>query len=323
MTARRTLLITGAGGFVGGAVVRRAAADGWLVRAASRRTVSNAAPNVQPIIAGDLARDADWSAALDGAEAVVHCAARVHVMNETVANPLSAFRAVNVAGSVRLASQAAAAGVRRFVHLSTLHVNGNETFERPFVPDDSPAPRSPYAVSKHEAELALAAVARESGLDLVVIRPPLVYGPGVVGNFAQLMRVVQRGVPLPFGTVCNQRSLVGLDNLVDLIVACLDHPQAANGTFLVSDGEDLSTPALLRRTAAALGVPARLLAVPPAALRALARLAGKAEAAQRLCGSLQVDISATRERLGWSPTFSVDAQLRRTAEHFLAGRHPR
>ncbi len=318
MSAAATVLVTGAAGFIGAAVARRAGDIGWRVRAASRQPSVATAPRVAPIRVGDLAADVDWAAALDGVDVVVHCAARVHVMHETAADPLTAFRAVNVGGSVRLARQAAAAGVRRFVYLSSLHVNGNETFDRPFTADDAPAPRSPYAQSKHEAELALGELARDTELELVVIRPPLVFGPGVAGNFAQMLRALRRRLPLPFGAIANSRSLIGLDNLVDLVVTCLAHPRAAGGVLLVSDGEDLSTPALLRRAAAALGEPARLLPVPAGALRALAALAGRSDVAQRLCGSLQVDIAATRERLGWSPPFDVDAQLRRTAEHFLA-----
>ena len=316
------MLVTGASGFVGAAVVRHAATKSWRVRAAARRPLVDLPAPVELVCGGDLAVASGWSTVLDGVEAVVHCAARVHVMRETAADPLAAFRATNVAGTARLARQAAAAGARRFVYLSSLHVNGNETFDRPFTAADTPAPRTPYAVSKLEAEVALGDIATETGLEVVVLRPPLVFGPGVAGNFAQLMRALYRRLPLPFGAIGNRRSLVGLDNLVDLILVCARHPQAAGRTFLVSDGEDLSTPELLRRTAAALGVRAGLLPVPAGALRALAALVGKGDIAQRLCGSLQVDMGATRKQLGWSPPCSVDAQLRRTADHFLANLAP-
>ena len=315
------VLVTGASGFVGRTVVERAAAAGWRVHAASRHAPARRWPDgVLPVSIGDLGADAQAPPRLDGIDAVVHCAARVHVMAESASDPLAAFRAVNVGGTLKLARQAADAGVRRFVFISTIGVNGAETFEQPFGAADTPAPHSPYARSKHEAEVGLRDLARQRALEVVVIRPPLVHGPDAPGNFGRLMRWLYRGAPLPFGAVRNQRSLVGLDNLCDLIVTCLRHPQAAQQTFLVSDGEDLSTPSLLRRIAAALGRPARLLPVPVALLRGSARLVGRSAFAQQLCGSLQVDMRATQQRLGWEPPISVDAALQRAAAHFLAGR---
>ncbi len=209
---------------------------------------------------------------------------------------------------------------QRFVFISTIKVNGEGTpLGQPYTADDVPAPVDPYGVSKHEAELGLMRLAEETGMEVVIIRPVLVYGPGVKANFLSMMRWLHKGIPLPLGAIHNQRSLVALDNLVDLIVTCLHHPAAANQTFLVSDGEDLSTTALLRRTAAALGRPARLIPVPVRVLRTAAHLLGKADFAQRLYGSLQVDISKTRELLGWSPPVSVDDALHKTARHFLLG----
>jgi UDP-glucose 4-epimerase len=268
-----------------------------------------------------LAQDNDWSAALDGVDVVVHCAARVHVMKESAADPMTEFRRVNVAGTLNLARQAAAAGVRRFVFMSSIKVNGENTLPgRPFTADDVPAPTGHYATSKHEAEEGLRELARQTGLEVVVIRSVLVYGPRVKGNFLAMMRWLEKGIPLPLGRIHNRRSAVALDNLVDLIVACLHHPAAANQIFLVSDGEDLSTTELLRRTAAAMGRPARLIPVPAIVLRAVAGLLVHPQIAERLCGSLQVDITRTTAALGWTPRVSVDTALRDTALEYLRQR---
>ncbi len=312
------VLVTGANGFVGRALCAEAVSRGMAVRGITRAP-GDLPIGVENFAVGGIDGNTDWQDVLTGCEVVVHLAARVHVMAELVADPLAEFRRVNVQGTLNLARQAAAAGVRRFVFVSSIGVNGAETFQQPFTEHDEVAPHSPYAVSKYEAELGLQALAAETGLEVVILRPPLVYGPGAPGNFGSLMRWLRRGVPLPLGGIHNQRSLVALDNLVDLIVTCLHHPAAANQTFLVSDGEDLSTTALLQRTAAALGRPARLIPVPARVLRTAARLLGRADLAQRLCGSLQVDISKTRDLLGWTPPVSVDEALRKTARHFLLG----
>jgi UDP-4-keto-D-QuiNAc 4-reductase len=291
------------------------------VRAAARRPETQWPSRVESVQIGDLALDNDWSAALDGVDVVVHCAARVHVMNESAADPLTEFRRVNVRGTLNVAHQAAAAGVRRFVFISSIKVNGENTLPgKPYAADDIPAPIEPYAISKYEAEEGLRQLARETGLEVVVIRSVLVYGPGVKGNVLTMMRWVEKGIPLPFGRIHNQRSMVALDNLMDLIVECLHHPAAASQTFLVSDGEDLSTTELLRRTAAAMSRPARLIPVPVFLLRTAARLLGHPELAQRLCGSLQVDIRETRKVLGWTPKVSVDSALRDTAREYLRQR---
>jgi nucleoside-diphosphate-sugar epimerase len=291
------------------------------LRAATRRPIENWPSGVESALTEDLAAEGDWKAALDGVDAVVHCAARVHVMRDTSADPLAEFRRVNVLGTLNLARQAAEAGVRRFIHISSIGVNGAETFDVPFTAEDKAAPHSPYAVSKYEAELGLRQLTLETGLEVVIIRPPLVFGPGAPGNFNKLLLIVHRGIPLPLGAIHNKRSLVALDNLVDLILICLHHPAATNQIFLVSDGEDLSTTVLLRRMGAALGKPARLIPVPARALRTAARLLSKAGFAQQLCGSLQVDISKTRDLLGWTPPVRVDVALMQTARHFLADRH--
>ncbi len=253
----------------------------------------------------------DWHLALLNVASVVHCAARVHVMHDAAVDSLAAFRAVNVDGTMNLARQAATAGVKRFVFISSVKVNGESTQPgTAFTEADNPNPQDAYGQSKHEAEQGLRQTALDTGMEVVIIRPPLVYGPGVKANFAALMRAVQRGWPLPLGAVHNQRSLVALDNLVDFIAVCRTHPQAANQTFLVSDGQDLSTTELIRGMAQAAGVPARLLPVPVWALQAGAKLLGKGDAVQRLCGNLQVDMSKATQLLGWVPPVSVDEGLK-------------
>ena len=312
------ILITGATGFVG-----RALCASMSVRSSLRIAVRDKAVGKWPkgidVIQASLSADHDWISALSGVSVVIHCAARLHVMNEQAADPLAEFRQVNVDGTLRLARQAAEAKVRRFVFLSSIKVSGEQSqLGHPFTADQSPAPMEPYCVSKCEAEAGLRALSEETEMEVVIIRPPLVYGPGVKANFLEMMRWLQRGVPLPLGGVTeNRRSLVFLGNLVDLIITCIDHPAAANQTFLVSDDEDLSTVALLRRLATALGRPARLVPVPAGLLTLGAKLIGRPGIAQRLCGSLQVDIGKTKALLGWTPPVSVDEGLRRTAEHWL------
>lgn len=302
------ILVTGATGFVGKALCAELAARGRPVRAVSRR------PATGCFAIGDIDGDTDWTQALRGVTHVVHLAARVHVMDDRAADPLAAFRRANVDATLRLARQAAAAGVKRFVFASSIKVNGEQTAPgQPFTADDTPRPQDPYGVSKLEAEQGLLRLARETGMEVAIVRPPLVYGPGVGANFRSMLRWVQRGVPLPLAAVRNQRTLVALDNLVDLLIVCLDHPAAANEVLLAGDAEDLSTPDLLRRAAAALGARARLFPVPPGMLRWGAGLAGKAAVADRLCGSLQLDTGKTRRLLGWTPPVGVDEALRRTA----------
>jgi nucleoside-diphosphate-sugar epimerase len=308
------LLVTGAGGFVGRALTLEAVARGLTVRAASR-CYSAFPAMIECVSVGDIDGCTDWLNALKDCDVVVHLAARVHVMHDTKPDPLTEFRKVNVDGTLNLACQAVVAGVKRFVFISSIGVNGAETFNSPFVVQDEPAPHSPYAVSKHEAELGLQALAFETGMELVIIRPPIVYGPNAPGNFGSLINWLSRGLPLPLGAVTqNRRSLVALDNLVDFILTCLQHPKAANRTFLVSDGEDLSTAKLLQRMGKAMYRPARLLPVPVSLLTVAARLLGKTAVAQRLLSSLQVDISETCELLGWRPPVSVDEGLRRAAQ---------
>ncbi|MGE8456775.1 MAG: UDP-glucose 4-epimerase family protein [Pseudomonas alloputida] len=311
------VFLTGASGFVGSAVLQRLLADGMPIVATIRGNSSPLPPAVEAVPFDSFEEACQWGEALFGCDTVIHCAARVHVMNDTEADPLAAFRKVNVQGTMNLARQAVAAGVKRFVFVSSIKVNGEETaIGQPYTAHDRPQPQDPYGISKMEAEAELWALAKASGLEVVIIRPVLVYGPGVKANFQAMMRWLSKGVPLPFGAIDNRRSLVALDNLVDLITTCIDHPAAANQVFLVSDGEDLSTTALLRRMAQALGAPARLLPVPSWILSGGAKLLGRTALSKRLCGSLQVDIEKTRKVLGWQPPVSVDAALRATAQHF-------
>jgi len=301
------LLITGGHGFVGHVLFERLRAEGRDPLKVSRQALRPG-----ELAVGEIGLTTDWSKAFLNCAVVIHLAARVHVMNDTATDPLTAFRAVNVDGTLNLARQAAAAGVKRFVFVSSVKVNGESTeLGHFFTADDVPAPLDSYGVSKMEAEQGLREIAELTGMEVVIIRPPLVYGPGVKANFKALIRAVQRGWPLPLGAVHNQRSFVALDNLVDFIVTCITHPQAANQTFLVSDGQDLSTTELVRGLAQAAGVPARLLPVPVWALQAGASLLGKGDAVQRLCGNLQVDISKARSVLGWVPPVSVEEGLRR------------
>jgi nucleoside-diphosphate-sugar epimerase len=313
------VLVTGANGFVGAALVQRFLADELATEivATVRSSVCDFPTGVERIVVGGIDEANEWRDALTGCEVVIHLAARVHVMADTAADPLEEFRRVNVQGTLNLARQAAAAGVRRFVFVSSIKVNGEATqLGSPFMADDEPAPLDAYGVSKMEAEQGLRAIAAQTGMDMVIIRPPLVYGPGVKANFASMMRWLQRGVPLPLGAIHNQRSLVSLGNLVDLILTCLTHPAATNQTFMVSDGKDVSTTELLRRMGQAMGHPARLLPVPESLLKSGAALVGRADMAQRLCGSLQVDISKTRQLLGWTPPFTLDEGLAQAALGF-------
>jgi len=283
------------------------------------RQKGGAASRETPTFGCDLTQEAGWTRALDGVDVVVHAAARVHVMADEANNPLREFRRVNVEGTLMIARKAIESGVRRFVFVSSIKVNGEETMPcHAFSPDDVPQPADPYGVSKYEAEEGLRRLADESGLEVAIIRPVLVYGPGVKANFLQMMRWISRGIPLPLASIRNRRSLVGLENLVDLIVKCSTHPAAANQTFLVSDGEDLSTPCLVRRVAQALGRPVGVVPFPPKLLHTVGRGIGKGDFVRRLCGSLQVDMTKTSEMLGWTPPVSVDQGLSATARAFLA-----
>lgn len=306
------VLVTGANGFVGSALCPRLAELGYEVVPVVRRQ-SNIANEV---IVHDAA---SWKAALNGCDSVIHLAARAHVMQDQERNPLQAFRVSNVDTTIELAKRAIEAGVRRFVFMSTIKVNGEETAPGcSFSPEDLTEPKDPYAISKWEAEQGLLEIAKKIGLELVIIRPPLVYGPGVKGNFATLIKWVENGVPLPFGGLRNRRSMIGLDNLLNFTVLCADvarSPSAKSQVFLVSDGEDVSTTELLRRVAKAYGCKSRMFSAPVDLMRLALRCTGKSLLADRLFGSLVVDDSKARQMLGWHPPSSMDEQLKKMALH--------
>ena len=306
------VLITGATGFLGRrlATSLHSKPDVSLTAAARLLTEIPAALIVE--VQG-LNANTDWSTALTRQQVVIHAAARAHIMKDELADPIAEYRRVNVDGTLNLASQAATAGVKRFIFISSIGVNGNINTS-PFTEYDDPNPAELNAESKWEAEQGLWEIQRETGMEIVIIRPPLVCGPNAPGNFGSLMRWVEKGVPLPLGAIHNQRSLVALDNLVDLLIACIDHPAAANQVFLAGDGEDISTTDLLRGVAKAMGKPSRLIPVPSSVLMFAATILGKRAVAQRLLGSLQVDISKARELLGWTPPVSVEEGLRRCFE---------
>lgn len=302
------VLITGANGFVGNPLCERLKSDRYNTICAVRKP----SPEENFIAVGNIGPDTDWGEALHEVDSVVHTAARAHIMKDEVPDPLAEYLKVNVEGTLNLARQAAQAGVKRFIFISSIKVNGEQTsLGSPFIPENTHAPEDPYGISKYQAEQGLKEIMQETGMEVVIIRPPLIYGPGVKANFAAMLKWLNSGLPLPLGAVQNQRSLIALDNLIDFIMVCINHPQAANQVFLVSDGQDVSTTELLKKAANAMGKKSLLLPIPVGIMRFVAKLLGKEAVADRLFGSLQVDISKARNLLGWAPLISVDEGLRR------------
>jgi nucleoside-diphosphate-sugar epimerase len=311
------VLVTGATGFVGRSLCTRQLSNGWRVRGTllASENLSFLVAGVEPVVVEPLGSDTPWGHALKGIDTIIHLAARVHIMDDPAADPLTEFRNVNTEGTKQLAREAAKAGVRRLVFVSSIKVNGEES-PTPYHEDSRAQPTDPYGISKSEAEQALREIEAETGLQVVIVRPTLVYGPGVKANFLNMMKIVSQGIPLPLASIRNKRSLIYVGNLVDALAACAAHPAAAGKTYLVSDGEDVSTPDLVRRTAAALGCPARLFPVSPSLMRLAGTFIGKRPTVNRLLGSLTVDSSAIRRELGWRPPFTMDEGLRETASWF-------
>ena len=317
----KKLLVTGANGFVGNVLCREALVRGFSVRGAVRTDcdcplkIKNS--GIGYVAVGDINADTDWNSAIFNCDVVIHLAARVHVMSEDSDDPLYSFRLVNTLGSENLARTAAACGVKRLVYVSSIKVNGEVTDDDTcFFEQDKPNPQDAYGISKWEAEQALCRVALETGLEVVIVRPPLVYGAGAKGNFSQMLRVVALGIPLPFASIKNKRDLVYVGNLVDALIICATHPSAAGNTYLVSDGKAVSTPALLKDVAKALGVSSYVFAWPIKLLKLAGVLFGKAEQIERLVGSLQVDSSKLRRDLGWVPPYSLQKGLDKTVSKF-------
>ena len=313
------ILVTGATGFVGRALCHELIARKHIVRAAVRRASGERrlpAGCEAVAVVGEIGATTDWSTALEGVDVVIHLAARVHVMRETAADPLETFREVNVAGSERLARAAASSGVKRLVYVSSIKVNGESTQGTPFTETDVPSPQDFYAISKYEAELALRRVAQETGLAVVIVRPPLIYGPGVGGNFLRLLKFVARGVPLPLARVNNQRSIIYLSNFLDALAVCAIHPKAAGKTYLLSDGRDVSTSQLMHDLARLMGRPSLLWPFPTALLRLAGQFIGKSDEIERLLGSLKIDSSQIRRELGWVPPFTMEQGLAETVRCF-------
>jgi nucleoside-diphosphate-sugar epimerase len=316
---RQRALVTGASGFVGAQLVKRLADGGWAVRAATRASWPGAPAGVEQAIVGDLGPTTEWMAALEDVDVVFHLAGRAHVLSETSADPAGEFRRVNADGTARLAASALRAGIRRFVFTSTIGVHGERTEGVAFTEASSIAPATDYARSKALAEDALRAESGR-GLEHVILRPPLVYGPDVPGNLRRLLRLVASGVPLPLARVRNRRSLLAVENLVDALEACARHPAAAGMSYLVADGEEFATPQLVRLLADGMGVPARLLPVPVALAQFAASVAGFGAAFRQLCSSLEVNAGRLRTELGWTPPVAPDAALRATGRHYAERR---
>ena len=316
------ILVTGASGFVGEALVKSLESLGRDVMPVFRNHLSKKF-KLPTFIVSDINASTIWTEGLRNTDVIIHCAARVHVMNNDVSDSLNEFRNINTYGTLNFAKQAAKAGVKRFIFISSIKVNGEST-ERgfPFKPDDDFIPTDPYGLSKYEAEQGLQKIASETGMEVVIIRPPLVYGPGVKANFAAMIRLASKGIPLPFGGITeNKRSYVSIDNLVDLIIRCVDYPNAANRIFLVSDDDDLSTSQMVRMLAQACGKRGIQLSVPVILFELIGKITGKMEIVDRLCGSLQLDISDTKKLLDWTPPISVEQGFATATQHYLNSKY--
>lgn len=311
------ILVTGATGFLGSFLCNKLLKDGFSVRGTllPSEKASSLTGGVEPVTVERLGADTTWSHSLKDVDIIIHLAARVHIMNDRELDPLTEFRRVNVEGTVQLAREAAKAGVNRFVYISSIKVNGEENIT-PYTTESSPTPLDPYGISKWEAEQSLRKIEAETGMEVVIIRPPLVYGPGVKANFLKMMYIINCGIPMPFASITNKRSLIYIGNLVDAIINCATHTVAAGQTYLVSDGVDVSTPELIRRTTAALGVTSRLLPFPAALMNLVGKLMGKNDVVARLTGSLMVDSSKIRKELEWKPPFTMEEGLAETARWF-------
>jgi nucleoside-diphosphate-sugar epimerase len=317
----RKVLVTGAGGFVGGPLCEELLHRGYQVRAAVRAPGRFSA-GMEAVAVGAIDGNTDWNGALSGVDVIIHLAARVHVMKDKATDPLAEFFRVNLHGTENLARQAARAGVKRLVYVSSVKVNGESTVgTQSYTESDRADPQDPYGVSKWRAEQALRHIAQETGLEVVIVRPPLVYGPGVKGNFISLMAAIDRGMPLPLAGANNARSLVYVGNLADALVACATHPAAAGQTYLVSDGEDVSTAELVKKIASALGRNSRSFYFPPGLLRVAATLLGRAGQMDRLFGSLRVNDEKLHRELGWSPPYTMEQGLRATADWYRIQRN--
>jgi nucleoside-diphosphate-sugar epimerase len=312
---RDKILVTGGNGFIGSSLVTKLLESRQVVvgiRDGCKYPISDLEVFRYPII--DI--NTDWNPMIEKVKVVVHTAARAHIIKDNEADPLKEFRNVNVEGALNLGRQAAKAGVKRFIFISSIGVNGNIN-SKPFTEQDSPDPSEAYAVTKWEAEAGLLNIAKETSMEVVIIRPPLVYGANAPGNFRRLVTSVNKGIPLPLGSIHNKRTLVALDNLVDLINTCIDHPAAANQVFLAGDDEDVSTTLLLQKVGLVLGKPARLINVPPMLIKLGAAILGKSDSANSLLGNLQVDISKARELLGWEPPITIDEGIKKAVKGFL------
>ncbi|MFA0237736.1 UDP-glucose 4-epimerase family protein [Vibrio sp. 10N.222.55.C7] len=309
------ILVTGSTGFVGSRVVELARERDWNVTSVVRKQIE---PLTNSLVIPSIDGSTDWSGAFEGVDCVVHCAARVHQMNESELDAQAAYREINTLGTLNLAKQAVEAGAKRFVFVSSIKVNGEFTEPgSPFQPDLSNIPQDPYGLSKYEAEVELNQLSKETGLEVVIIRPPLVYGPGVKANFLSMMRMIDKGIPLPFGAIKNQRSLVYLENLCSLILTCCQHPSAPGHTFLASDNHDVSTTQLMQTIALSMNKTPRLLPIPMSWIQLVASVLKKQHIAQRICGSLQVETRLTKEILGWVPPVTFEEGIKKTVDAYL------